>query len=238
MAHRKSRSKQSPSSAVADANSTAPTVVSPAPDAAAMVRKSTCVLIALGTLLLGFYLGTLAPRFMEGAGQGTVAPASQAMQSTPGGQSPAPAQAVTPPMPPELAAEIARLEKSLLDDPKDARQWAMLGNLYFDTDQPHEAIKAYENSLKLEPGNANVLTDLGIMYRETGDFSQAVDCFRKAVQAEPRHENALFNQGVVLYYDLQRKEEGVAAWQQLLKLNPQARTPDGKPVVEMLKALN
>ena len=224
MARRKSRSNQS-----APAASAGPSTVP-----CAGVRKSTCLLVAVAALLLGFYLGTLAPRFLNSATPSASLPASPARSE----QAQTPARPVAPPpMPPELAAEMARLEKSLLENPADARQWAMLGNLYFDTDQPRQAIKAYENSLRLEPGNADVLTDLGIMYRETGDFAAAVESFRKAVQAEPRHENALFNEGVVLYYDLQRREEALAAWQRLLQLNPQARTPDGKAVAEMLTSL-
>ena len=141
-------------------------------------------------------------------------------------------------MPPELAQKIAELEKTLLADPKDAARWAALGNLYFDTGQAKQAISAYERSLTFAPGNPDVLTDLGIMYREAGAFEQAVDSFRKASAARPGHENALFNEGVVLYYDLHRKDEAVQAWQSLLKANPGARSPDGQPVSELIKHLH
>jgi len=197
--------------------------------AAGMVRKSTCFLAMLGALLLGVYLGMLAPRFLDAGNTNASQPVAQ---SVPEAESRA-----TPPMPPEMAKEIARVEKNLLDDPLNADLWTALGNLYFDTGQSRQAVTAYEKSLKLRPDNADVLTDLGIMYRETEAYDKAVECFRKAVSLQPRHENAIFNEGVVLYYDLHRRDEAIAAWQRLLQINPGARTPDGKAVSEMLKAL-
>ena len=76
------------------------------------------------------------------------------------------------------------------------------------------------------------------MYREAGAYEQAVDSFRKASAARPGHENALFNEGVVLYYDLHRKDEAVQAGKACLKANPGARSPDGQPVSELIKHLH
>ena len=68
------------------------------------------------------------------------------------------------------------------------------------------------------------------MQRELGQFDKAVASFRKASSLQPDLENAMFNEGVVLYYDLKRKDEAEIAWKRLLKANPGARAPDGKPV--------
>lgn len=208
-----------------------------------MVRKSTCIMGMLLTLALGLYLGGLLPGLINGHGPTvTTHPATAQPEAAPPApaapQAARPAQDNPPPMPPELARKIAELEKALLTDPKDAARWAALGNLYFDTGQAKQAISAYERSLTFAPGNPDVLTDLGIMYREAGAYEQAVDSFRKASAARPGHENALFNEGVVLYYDLHRKDEAVQAWQSLLKANPGARSPDGQPVSELIKHLH
>ncbi|WP_241160238.1 tetratricopeptide repeat protein [Desulfovibrio sp. ZJ369] len=207
------------------------------------IRKSTCLMGMLATLVLGLYLGSLlpgllnAPESPQPAARQTGATA-QAQQPAASGPSPASAKDNQPPMPPELAQKIAELEKHVLADPHNAGSWAALGNLYFDTGQAKQAVSAYERSLAIVPDNADVLTDLGIMYRETGAFEKAVASFRKAVTIRPDHENARFNEGVVLYYDLHRKDEAVAAWKQLLAVNPGALSPDGKPVSELIKHLH
>lgn len=195
---------------------------------ARMVQRSTCIAGMVLSLILGLYLGTLLPGvFQDMRGQGAQVQSVQAQ-----GASAAPQG-----LPRELAARLATLEDAVRKEPGSAANWTELGNLYFDSGKVTEAINAYERSLALSPGNPDVLTDLGIMYRENKAPQKAVDCFRKALSANPRHENALFNSGVVLYNDLGRKDEAVAAWRKLLALNPNARTPDGHTVLEMVQRL-
>lgn len=208
------------------------------------------------TLVLGLYLGTLLPGVLQDM-RGTAGPAQEMAaapaQMPPGDAVPAAPAApadesarlhpgATDPaaagLPPGLAARLSELQAAVRKDPASAANWTELGNLFFDAGRVHEAINAYERSLAIAPGNADVLTDLGIMYRENDAPEKAVDCFRKAFAANPRHENALFNAGVVLYNDLGRKDEAVAAWRRLLALNPQARAPDGRTVQEMVRRLD
>lgn len=196
------------------------------------------------TLILGLYLGTLLPgvfRDMRGAdaapqpvAEGTI---PQAAASATGEGRAAAAEPAAQGLPPELVARLAALEAAVRKEPDSAENWTELGNLFFDAGRAREAITAYERALALVPGNADVLTDLGIMYREAGEPQKAVDCFRKALAADPRHENALFNAGVVLYTDLGRRDEAVAAWRGLLAVNPHARAPDGRTVAEMVRRL-
>ncbi|MFT4301482.1 MAG: tetratricopeptide repeat protein [Desulfovibrio sp.] len=207
---------------------------------AGTVRKGTFIMGVGLALVLGLYVGSLIPSMLHDAPpqslpQQAAAPASSAQ--APENVRPAP-QAGMPQVTPELSARIGELEKAVLDNPRDASRWISLGNLYFDTGQPQKAISAYERSLAIEPGNAHVLTDLGIMQRELGQFDKAVASFRKASSLQPDLENAMFNDGVVLYYDLKRKDEAEAAWKRLLQVNPAARAPDGKPVSELMEHLH
>lgn len=138
---------------------------------------------------------------------------------------------------PTPAACIADLERNVLHTPGDASQWTALGNMYFDVGMPNRAITAYTRALQLRPDDANVLTDLGIMFRETARYREAVEAFEKAVRLNPMHQNAMFNLGVVLYFDLGQHEEGRLVWNRLLRLNPQARTPDGQSLAALLNTL-
>lgn len=205
------------------------------------VRLSACIAGMILTLLLGLYLGTLLPgAFHERHGTESVATRPQIPVDVIAGTTQVGAgtgEASVHGLPPELAARLAALEAAVRKEPASAENWTELGNLFFDAGRVREAINAYERSLALAPGNADVLTDLGIMYREDKAPQKAVDCFRQALAANPRHANALFNSGVVLYTDLGRKDEAVAAWRRLLEVNPHARAPDGRAVSEMVRRL-
>jgi lipoprotein NlpI len=59
--------------------------------------------------------------------------------------------------------------------------------------------------------------------------------FDKAIEVDPRHEHAHFNKGIVLYYDVGFQDEGLKIWQELSKINPNFRTPEGTTITDLLK---
>ena len=137
----------------------------------------------------------------------------------------------------DRAAEIFKLEKMTKENPNDVAAWTSLGNLYFDTENYENAIKAYNKSLALNPNNADVLTDLGIMFRRTGQPRKAIEAFDKAANIDPRHETSLYNKGIVLMHDLNDIQGAVKAWEELLKRNPAATSPTGQPIKNLINKL-
>ena len=132
---------------------------------------------------------------------------------------------------------IQELEKRATQDPDDEAIWRELGNAYFDRDQYLKAIDAYQRSLEIGPGNANVWTDMGIMYRRIGEFRKAIDAFDMAVGEDPSHQMSRFNRGIVLFYDLDDRVGAFQSWDELVKLNPNFRTPTGQTIVQMMNGL-
>ena len=200
-----------------------------------LMRRSTAFVGMSLALCLGLFAGSLLPSFF--------APPSRTGQTS---SPPAIADALPPKpteqrssvIPRELEQKIRDTEKALQDSPNAPALWVALGNAHFDAQNPAQAIHAYERALALAPDNPDVLTDLGIMYRESGKFDQALAAFRKAQAINPEHANAFFNEGVVLYYDLHRRDEAVNAWQKLLKFNPDARSPNGERVSSLIEHLH
>lgn len=195
-----------------------------------------CLFIAL---VLGLYLGTLLPDMR--AEIGAHPPAIPEAQAPP--TPPAQATQATPPPPVSVPAQkapdgrlSALLSRATLS-PQDAKVWIELGNAYFDKGEAREAISAYRHALELAPDNADVMTDMGIMYREIGEYREAVKCFRRAREIDPRHQNAMFNEGVVELNDLKNPDDARKAWERLLGVNPEARSPDGKRVEDILRLL-
>lgn len=133
---------------------------------------------------------------------------------------------------------IVNLEAEVTANPEKFQAWTQLGNLYYDSDQPLKAIKAYTTSLQLHAGNANILTDLGVMYRRAKQPQKALESFDKAIAMDPTHEVSRLNKGIVLMYDLDDIPGAINAWEGLLKINPDAKAGNGdriKDFVEHLK---
>lgn len=119
-------------------------------------------------------------------------------------------------------------------NPGDEKAWVTLGNLYFDTHQHEKSIEAYGRALEINPNNPNVLTDKGVMHRSLGEYQVALDCFAKAIAIDPGHETARMNTGVVLFHDMGDKAGAIKAWQDLVRINPQARNAEGVLISEVI----
>ena len=193
------------------------------------VSRSTFILALILALLAGTSLGRYvfpdSGAFMPTAGE----------QKRPLGEGSSMGAAATPGK--QLFEAILQHEEQLRPDPKNAEAWEHLGNLYFDAGEPAKAVNAYGKALELKPDNPSVLVDCGVMYRELKQYDKALEFFNKALALNPKHEFALFNSGIVLYHDLNRKEEAMAKWRTLVDVNPGARTPTGELVSDMIKKL-
>ena len=191
------------------------------------VKKETMLIVALVAVVVGFLGGVFYSALQSGP-TGSFQTASSPTQQP-------------PPQQQDLSSEQARailtLEQEVATNPTNVEAWTQLGHIYYDTDNPAKAIRAYEKSLELRPNDPNVLTDLGVMYRRNGQPEKALAAFDKAISIAPNHEQSRFNKGVVLRYDMNDREGAIKAWQELLKINPNAMAPNGQPVSEVIKDL-
>jgi tetratricopeptide (TPR) repeat protein len=170
------------------------------------MMKNDTILVGIVALVAGLIIGWMA-------GQKSSGPASVAVS-----KGPAPVSAPAPMI--NLQQKINELKAMVAADPKNRNAWVALGNEYFDTDQPMEAVEAYQKALELNDKDANVLTDQGVMFRRLGWFDRAVANFSKANQIDPRHANSLFNLGITYRYDLQDFPKAQEAWTKFLVVNP------------------
>ena len=180
-----------------------------------IMKKETAILLIVIAFLVGFITGATVA-ILKGTKATAKAPVVQKPQMALEPASPGPS-------PIEVASEIQALKDIVKKDPKNLSAWVELGNLYFDSNQPKEAIEAYSQYLAIKPDNPDVRTDMGIMYRKLGDFDRAIEEFRKAVQSDPKHTNSRYNLGLVLLHDKHDIKAAVKAWEDYLKVDPNSK---------------
>jgi len=180
------------------------------------MKKETVILLVVIAFLIGFISGATVAIL-----RGIKSTEKNAMVQKP----PRVPRGAPAPAPPgrdsiEVSSKIQTLKEIVTKDPKNLSGWVELGNLYFDSHQPKEAIEAYSQYLKVKPVNPDVRTDMGIMYRELGQFDRAIEEFKKAAQSDPKHANSRYNIGVVLLHDKQDINGAIKAWEEYLKVDP------------------
>jgi cytochrome c-type biogenesis protein CcmH/NrfG len=198
------------------------------------MKKETVILVVVVAFLVGFITGATVA-ILKGT-KGTEKTAMvQKPQVAPLG---APAPAPPGPSPLEVASKIQALKEIVKKDPKNLPAWVELGNLYFDSDQPKEAIEAYSQYLAVKPDNPDVRTDRGIMYRKLGQFDKAIEEFRGAAQSDPKHINSRYNIGLVLLHDKQDIKGAIKAWEDYLKVDPNSeRAQRIRTQIEKMKTM-
>ncbi len=189
--------------------------------------------LAVVCLLLGGAMGYL----LRGSEPAAVIPAQAATSQSPSGlgQGQIPGFTSVPGSgsSPELVDKAAQpMLEALKTNPKDVDTLARLGNLYYDSQLYQKAIDYYGQVLKITPGNADVRTDMGTAMFYLGDADKALAEFQKALSYQPNHPNTLFNTGIVKWQGKKDAPGAIAAWEQLLKTNP--NYPERQKVEDLL----
>jgi len=198
------------------------------------MKKETVILLVVIAFLVGFISGATVA-ILKGTKVTEKTAVVQKPQMPPSG-APAPAPPGIDSI--EAASKIQTLKEIIKKDPKNLAAWVELGNLYFDTNQPKEAIEAYSQYLVSKPDNPDVRTDMGIMFRSLGQFDRAIEEFRKAAQSDPKHANSRYNIGLVLLHDKQDIKGAVKAWEEYLKVDTNSeRAQRIRAQIEKMKAM-
>lgn len=183
---------------------------------AGYIKTESAIWFVVASLLIGFIggvvFGVYKSALMNSMGQ---APASVEMNAA--GQK-----------------AIDTLKARVSQDPGDREAWIQLGHHYFDMQNVGKAIDAYEKALNIDDRDADVWNDLGVMYRRAGNPKEAIRAFDQAISINPLHETSRFNKGIVLFHDLKDEKGAFEAWQSLLEIAPDAKSPDGIPVRQLI----
>jgi|SRR5579863_6735337 len=131
--------------------------------------------------------------------------------------------------------KAAPLLEKLKNDPNNHELLIQLGRIYQSTHQFKEAADYYGKELQTDEKNVPVRTEFASSLYYSGDPDGAIAQLQKALQYEPKDANSLFNLGMIKWQGKQDAKGAVAAWQELLKSNPQL-SADRKATVQKMMA--
>jgi len=122
--------------------------------------------------------------------------------------------------PPPLSLETQPLLDALRANPQDVPALVKLGNVYYDHKVWSDAIRYYQQALDIRPNDPDVRTDMGTAYFYSGFPDQAIAQFNQVLKKSPNYPNTLFNLGIVRREAYKDNAGALAAWDKLLKNNP------------------
>ncbi|MGZ5635018.1 MAG: tetratricopeptide repeat protein [Burkholderiales bacterium] len=188
----------------------------PDPQRTGLWTTREAYLLAMVCLFVGVVIGYLlrgsAPATQGAPSGGSTMPASEPAT--------VPAQNQSLQSPASLNPTVQPMLDALQADPRNFETLANLGNTYYDHQFYDEAIKYYERALEVRPNEVNVRTDMGTTYYYIGQPQRAIQEFQRSLAISPTHAQTLFNMGIVKSEGLHDNAGAVAAWEKLLKTNP------------------
>ena len=117
--------------------------------------------------------------------------------------------------------QAAPLKEKLKSDPNNSAELMQVAAIYHTSHQFKEAADYYGKAVQVDPRNVSIRTKLAASLYRSGDVDGALAQLNRALSYDPKDANALFDLGMIR---LQGKQDGpgaLAAWQRLLKTNPQ-----------------
>jgi cytochrome c-type biogenesis protein CcmH/NrfG len=166
-------------------------------------------LCLIAGLALGYFL-----RGSQSAQSTAPAPSNAASEFTRGGSLPSMDQ-----MKQMADTKAQPLLKQLRSEPSDAGLLVQLGNIYKATHQFKQAAEYYGKSLEIRSSSV-VRVEMASCLYYAGEADGALKELQIALQDEPHNVNALFNVGMIKWQAQRDGAGAVAAWQSLLKNNP------------------
>ena len=120
----------------------------------------------------------------------------------------------------EDAKRLAELEQLAAMNPQNFDYRTQIGNMYYDLSQYDKAIDYYRQSLGIHPRDPNVETDLATCYHYIGQDDKALEILNKVLGYSHDFSQALYNKGIVLINGKKNVKDGLSAWEELLRSDP------------------
>jgi len=125
------------------------------------------------------------------------------------------------------------LEK-LKTNPNESSLLVQVAAIYHTTHRFKEAADYYSRALDTDPKNVSVRTKLASSLYRSGDIDGSIAQLNRALTYDPKNENALFDLGMIKLQGKSDPKGALAAWQRLLKTNPQLSADRRATVLKLM----
>ena len=191
--------------------------------------------MAVICLLVGLAIGYLF-RGSQSPAPPPQSPANAQLSTATGGMGGTAGQMPTLDQMKQMADKRAEpLLEKLKSDPKNSDLLIQTGKIYLATHQFKEAAAYYDKALQVDPKNVPIRTEMASCLYYSGDVDGAISQLQQALHYNPKDANSLFNLGMIKWQGKQDSKGALAAWQQLLKSNPEL-SPERRAKVQKLMA--
>jgi cytochrome c-type biogenesis protein CcmH/NrfG len=126
------------------------------------------------------------------------------------------------------------LLQKLKSDPNNSSVLVQVGAIYHGGHQFKEAASYYARAAQADPKNVAIRTKLASSLYRDGDVDGAIAQLNQALAFDPKDANSLFDLGMIKLKGKQDGKGALAAWQLLLKSNPQLSEDRKAVVVKMM----
>ncbi|MCR3922547.1 MAG: tetratricopeptide repeat protein, partial [Firmicutes bacterium] len=134
----------------------------------------------------------------------------------------------------QVETQITQYQALLEEDPEDVTALMQLGHAYYDLGQIYsslnnaedsqanfaQALEPYGKVLELTPDDVNVRVDRAVAAYLSRNNEVAQEEFEAAIKVDPAHAKARFNYGFFLYSALDKPQEALQQWQEVVELDP------------------
>jgi cytochrome c-type biogenesis protein CcmH/NrfG len=196
-------------------------------------------LVAGMCLIVGFAIGYIrlqSPQAISPATIGSPAPESHAARGAMDSRRvPSPHEPSLDEMKQVADKQAAPILEKLKSDPKDQALLVQAGDIYYRSHRFTDATAYYDTAVKADPAKVALRTKLASSLYRSGDVDGAIAELNRALRYDPRDANTLFDLGVIRLQGKGDAKGALAAWQQLLKSNPQL-SAERKATVQKLMA--
>jgi len=184
------------------------------------LTRTQGIAMAAGALLAGLAVGYFATGSPRSASPAQAAAATMRPAAASGATHPARMPSMDD-MKRMADTQAAPLLEKLKSDPSNSDVLAQIAATYHAAHQFQQAAVYYGRAVDAAPKSVDLRTKLAASLYRGGDADHAIAQLNKALAMDPKNANALFDLGMIRLEGKQDGNGAVAAWQRLLRTNPQ-----------------
>ena len=120
---------------------------------------------------------------------------------------------------PDTPSFITEKKEAVKTNPQDAKSWIVIGKAQLKAENWREAEEAFERAIDQDQNNTDAWEGYFLVLATNGRYEELLSKTNRAMKIIPQNAEVWFYEGFA-YTQLDRIEEGIAAYDKALKADP------------------